>query len=61
MGINNNDYTHAQTTATAAAGESSTTTQTKNTLDESLQKTKSMLDIILKMIYMLSRPIIVIA
>ena len=61
LGINNNNYTHAQTTTTAAAGESSTTTQTKNTLDESLQKTKSMLDIILKMIYMLSRPIIVIA
>ncbi len=61
FGLNNNNYTHAQTATTTAAWESSATTQTNNTLDESLQKTKSMLDIILKMIYMLSRPIIVIA
>jgi hypothetical protein len=61
FGLNNNNYTHAQTATTTAAWESSATTQTNNTLDESLQKTKSMLDIIWKMIYMLSRPIIVIA
>ena len=37
------------------------TTQAQITLDKTLQETKSMLDIILKIIYMLSRPILVIA
>lgn len=53
----NNYYVYAQTQESNA----STTETTQETLDKTLQETKSLLDIVLKIIYMVSRPLLVIA
>ncbi len=56
LGINQ-QYTYAQETAV----DWSTQTTSQQTLEDSLQKTKAVLDLVLKSIYMLSRPLLVIA
>lgn len=56
LGINQ-QYTYAQ----EAAVDWSTQTTSQQTLEDSLQKTKTVLDLVLKSIYMLSRPLLVIA
>ena len=65
FGLNNNNV-YAQSDPnfiwppTVAQREASQTTS-QQTLEESLQKTKAVLDLVLKSIYMLSRPLLVIA
>lgn len=53
----NNYYVYAQTQEEST----STTETTQETLDKTLQETKALLDIVLKIIYMVSRPLLVIA
>ncbi|MFZ2150871.1 MAG: hypothetical protein WAZ12_03885 [Candidatus Absconditicoccaceae bacterium] len=58
FGLNqNNYYVYAQTQEEST----STTETTQETLDKTLQETKALLDIVLKIIYMVSRPLLVIA
>lgn len=61
----NNDNTYAQTDATQTQTQEQQAASQKaiaeNTLDKSLQEIKALLDIVLKIIYMVSRPLLVIA